>query len=285
MLLMIAYVTGMLQGSHAWTTGTTQTFPSIRFRCGTSVRTGMQSQSQSMTDSTHPTDVPAAAPVSSSYMNFGILLSSFTDGMTSPSTQQFFQYALTTLLTMDAISQTQNDIEESAKFSPCQGPNVDLLDQLERGDALFHDIGIGMDIPSDRDRMELTKRMVEYLDDIDVDIDVDKNSNHWKEIRVVYIPTAMYALRADSKNSPGKQRQRARADGKKRRNQLVRYIQDMYSSSTSSSTSWASTSSARGGWADRTSSAGSRRATRRHGDSPTARRDVRPTPGQSLCVA
>ncbi len=128
---------------------------------------------------------------------------------------------------MDAISQTQTDIEQSAKFSPCQGPNVDLLDQLERGDALLDQIGT-----THLDRMEQTKRMVEYLDDVVTDPD----PNLPREIRVVYIPTAMYALRADSKNSPGKQRQRARADGKKRRNQLIRYIQDTYSTSSPSST-------------------------------------------------
>ncbi|KAL3915193.1 MAG: hypothetical protein SGARI_008237, partial [Bacillariaceae sp.] len=41
------------------------------------------------------------------------------------------------------------------------------------------------------------------------------------ELRVVYIPTALYALRKDSNRTPGKQRQRARADGKKRRNAIV----------------------------------------------------------------
>jgi hypothetical protein len=44
------------------------------------------------------------------------------------------------------------------------------------------------------------------------------------ELRFLYIPTAMYALRKDSNNSPGKQRQRARADGKKRRNEIVNLL-------------------------------------------------------------
>jgi hypothetical protein len=44
------------------------------------------------------------------------------------------------------------------------------------------------------------------------------------EIRLLYIPTAMYAIRKDSTNSPGTQRQRARADGKKRRNEIVNLI-------------------------------------------------------------
>jgi peptidase E len=44
-------------------------------------------------------------------------------------------------------------------------------------------------------------------------------------LKLLYIPTAMYALRSDSQNTPGKQRQRARADGKKRRDQLVSFLQ------------------------------------------------------------
>mmetsp|Transcript_4418 Transcript_4418/g.12247 ORF Transcript_4418/g.12247 Transcript_4418/m.12247 type:complete len:246 (-) Transcript_4418:342-1079(-) len=46
-------------------------------------------------------------------------------------------------------------------------------------------------------------------------------------IRLAYIPTAMYALRPDSNNTPGKQRQRARADAKKRRNNIVALLQQI----------------------------------------------------------
>ena len=44
------------------------------------------------------------------------------------------------------------------------------------------------------------------------------------EVRLVYIPTAMYALRPESSSTPGKQRQRARADGKQRRNAIVQLL-------------------------------------------------------------
>jgi hypothetical protein len=37
----------------------------------------------------------------------------------------------------------------------------------------------------------------------------------------------MYALQSDSSSTPGKQRQRARADGKKRRDAIVEYIQQL----------------------------------------------------------
>lgn len=40
-------------------------------------------------------------------------------------------------------------------------------------------------------------------------------------VRFVYVPTAMLALRSDSSCTPGKQRQRARSDAKKRRSKIV----------------------------------------------------------------
>jgi len=46
------------------------------------------------------------------------------------------------------------------------------------------------------------------------------------ELRVVYIPTALYALRPESSSTPGKQRQRARADGKQRRDALVQLLHE-----------------------------------------------------------
>jgi peptidase E len=47
-------------------------------------------------------------------------------------------------------------------------------------------------------------------------------------LRLLYIPTAMYALRKDSLNTPGKQRQRARADAKSRRDTIVQYLQNLF---------------------------------------------------------
>ena len=38
----------------------------------------------------------------------------------------------------------------------------------------------------------------------------------------------MYALRPDSDNTPGKQRQRARADGKKRRTAIINQLQELF---------------------------------------------------------
>ena len=107
----------------------------------------------------------ATSSTNTNYMNYGILVSSFTDGMASPSTQQFFKYSLASLLTMDAVQQTQRDIEETTKFSPCQGPDIDLLNRLEWGDALL-EVEVEVEVVEDRNpksREEKTASMMEYL--------------------------------------------------------------------------------------------------------------------------
>lgn len=142
------------------------------------------------------------------YLAFGMLISSFTDGMTE-STSNFFKYSLASVLVMESIQQTQVGIEENVMFSPCNGPDIDLLGKLENGDELLIDDGSS--------REDKTDKMMKFL----------QKGQESRDIRVLYIPTAMYALRADSSNTPGKQRQRARADGKKRRNQLVGHIEQM----------------------------------------------------------
>ena len=45
-------------------------------------------------------------------------------------------------------------------------------------------------------------------------------------VRMIYVPTAMYAFRKDSNSSPGKQLQRAKADGRKRRQKVIDHLQE-----------------------------------------------------------
>ena len=51
---------------------------------------------------------------------------------------------------------------------------------------------------------------------------------HLLNLRILYIPTAMYALRPDSTSTPGKQRGRNRADGKKRRTEIIRLLAGLF---------------------------------------------------------
>jgi Peptidase E len=145
-----------------------------------------------------------------SSVKFGILISSFTESMTSTSTLEFLKYSLASLLTMDMVQMIQKDIEQSVMYSPCQGPNMELLDKLQEGDTLL------LEYTDVERREEKTQSMLEFLGGRNL------------ELRVLYIPTAMYALNPNSSNTPGKQRQRARADGKKRRNQLILGIQELF---------------------------------------------------------
>ena len=64
---------------------------------------------------------------------------------------------------------------------------------------------------------------------------ISSTNDHDMNVRVLYIPTAMYALNPQSSNTAGKQRQRARADGKKRRTQLLNLLDELLSLNNSNS--------------------------------------------------
>lgn len=129
----------------------------------------------------------SATVVNTNWMREGFLISSFSDGLQPNNKARGLLHQA--ILRGDQIYQQQTvetKLEASVLASPCNGPNVELLNQLE----------------------DLDESCPTTLD----------------MIRVVYIPTALYALRPESKSTPGKQRQRARYDAKQRRNKVVDYL-------------------------------------------------------------
>jgi hypothetical protein len=108
----------------------------------------------------------------------------------------------------------EEDVASSAVHSPCCGPiDIEALTRLEAADDAIRDIQQGR------------KPWEEVLDSLIV-MDDDDDDEHILELRFLYVPTAMYAIRSDSTNTPGKQRQRARADGKQRRNEIANLLSD-----------------------------------------------------------
>lgn len=97
-------------------------------------------------------------------------------------------------------------VEQSVLHSPCCGPtNLPMLDGLQDLDQRLEQIST---------HPEPLQLLLE-------------SRQEPRMLRMLYIPTAMYALRPDSTNTAGKQRQRARADAKKRRNEMVHLLQDL----------------------------------------------------------
>jgi len=191
-----------------------------------------------------------------SWAAYAMLFSSFTDGIErSLTAQEFFKYSLVSILVRHLVHRTEVAVRESVLASPCQGPDVELLTFLEEVDDILEGCSTagsssggvreGGDsstasatVPTNNNRAEKADRMLQWLlhrhntDDTNTNNDMEKQRNaaaHSSplELRVVYIPTAMYALRSDSTNTAGKQRQRARADGKKRRNGLVSMVEKL----------------------------------------------------------
>lgn len=143
------------------------------------------------------------------WINHGLLLSSFSDGL-KPNTEaiNFLMRGLVASLWREQQTAAEDDVVNSAIQSPCCGPDLDAVMNMEVADDAI---------------LQLEEGRVPWQDTLANLVD---RSNHDKplELRFLYIPTAMYALRPDSINTPGKQRQRARADAKKRRNEIVELL-------------------------------------------------------------
>ena len=189
-------------------------------------------------------------------MKHGMLISSFSDGVLATTATNddeedplsrfskpkiFLQSILSSMLISDYIQIIQDEIENSAKYSPCAGPNIDYLNLLQEGDTLLERINSSLDKRTTKNKENI---VVEFNDHDGSDYDIsfimkeiynfmEKTQSTFSSsapptptptMKILYIPTAMYALRSDSNNSPGKQRQRARADGKKRRDKVMQYI-------------------------------------------------------------
>ncbi len=142
------------------------------------------------------------------WLTHGLLMSSFSDGLKpNPRAIDFLMRGLVASLWREQQRKFETAVETSAVQSPCCGPNLDSLRRMESADSALLDLAKGR-VPW----QEILNRLVESTVAPPL------------EIRFLYIPTAMYAIRKDSTNSPGTQRQRARADGKKRRNEIVNLI-------------------------------------------------------------
>ena len=105
-------------------------------------------------------------------------------------------------------------LKDSNLASPCNGPDPVLLEQLESTDRVVDD----SDTPGGSNSNSNWKHNLELLLRCKTDATPI-------DLRVLYIPTAMYSLRPGSTSKPGKQRGRNRADGKKRRNEILGLLQ------------------------------------------------------------
>ena len=180
-------------------TGVTKTFLSSTAECETDGATVVESSSLSQ----------------QTWLNKGLLLSSFTDGLkTNPPALDWLMNALVETLWSEEQETTQAALKESNLASPCNGPDPVLLGQLEDTDSAVE----GMQQQSSSDWKKQLAQLCETKR-------ARTGENQAIDLRVLYIPTAMYALRPGSTSTPGKQRGRNRADGKKRRNEILRMLE------------------------------------------------------------
>lgn len=170
-------------------------------------------------------------PSISSWARHALLISSFGEGVVdSPSAKAFLKLGLTKALASERSRKVEGQVRESVLFSPCAGPSIDLLNSLEDIDSAVASLAPSAPNTSETtapmDLAEMERRANDLLSMLSKPGPSDQDDEP-TICKILYIPTAMYALNPESKNTPGKQRQRARADGKKRRNLVVKAVEDL----------------------------------------------------------
>ena len=176
-------------------------------------------------DTIRPQD-EAASRRRSSCLACGLLFSSFSDGL-KPTVQAHvvLQQGLLQSLLRQGQVQVEREIAQSATQSPCCGPtNLDAVQHLEQLDQAMQQLWSCSTVSSSVPR-ETAESIWKAL--LNKDMGNDDSHARLPSIRIVYIPTALYALRPDSTSTPGKQRQRARYDAKERRQALVQFLEPL----------------------------------------------------------
>jgi hypothetical protein len=161
-------------------------------------------------------------PPQQRWLDKGLLLSSFTDGLeTNPEAQDWLCDALIENLWKERQQSMEISLSKSNEFSPCNGPDIALFEKLEDTDKKVKEL-----YPNDDEETSTAVKCTSSWRQSLKWLVQPREKDDPLELRLVYVPTALYALRRDSNNTPGKQRQRARADGKKRRDAVVRMLAD-----------------------------------------------------------
>lgn len=157
------------------------------------------------------------------WASHALLFSSLSDGVIPNETaRSFLRYSLTNALLRERITKNEDRLKSSVEFSPCNGPNMDALESLDLIDEL-HARGQTFSANDFDNNDQVNSWTNEVLNHLLSNTKCDIN------VRILYIPTAMYALNPQSSSTPGKQRQRARSDGKKRRTQLLKLLGELLS--------------------------------------------------------
>ena len=170
--------------------------------------------------------VPSSDDKGLPWATHALLFSSFTDGiLENKEAKDFLLKALVDTLLSERIAANEDGVTASARFSPCNGPDVNLLNNL---DTLDDVISRGRSLLDGEATDDGLRKWVDEAIDL---LQLPSSKDHHLTLRVLYIPTAMYALNPQSSNTPGKQRQRARADGKKRRTQLIDCLRTLFPNS------------------------------------------------------
>jgi len=151
-----------------------------------------------------------------------LLFSSWAGGIVpNHAAKSFLRYSIVNKILLDYVAEKEDRLKTSVKFSPCNGPDVNALNNLETADYLREH---GKQFTFETFDVAVTNEVDSWARETLQYISTEKGE---VTVKLLYIPTAMYAINPQSSNTPGKQRQRARADGKKRRTQVLNVLETL----------------------------------------------------------
>jgi hypothetical protein len=168
-----------------------------------------------------------------------MLFSSFSNGvLPSPRARRALRMGLVGAILRQRQMELEGQLERSALHSPCSGPDAQVLSRLEVVDRALEGLVLAAGAGgSDDERIAASDLAADTVGSIleecfsqpTTRTSTKSAQGGLLSVRVVYVPTAMYALRKDSTSTAGKQRQRARSDAKKRRDEVCGLISDLLS--------------------------------------------------------
>ena len=146
-------------------------------------------------------DVLSTSSTSSSYIQAhrALLISSFTDGVQkSRKAQEFLRSSLLSCMVQQEVLRLEQAVARQA---------LEVADQ----------------------QLSILKKTTDSSTILTMDDNVNNHADRGCALRFIYIPTARYALKSNSTDTPGKQRLRAEAEARERRLQIVTTLTSIFS--------------------------------------------------------
>lgn len=158
----------------------------------------------------------------------GMMISSYTDGLKNNDiAKEFLRCHLLRILLQETLNQTEYQMKQSLIYSPCNGPNIQYMNIIEQIDNMIEQLDNIVQILNHNHTTSSYNNNTLYIIYETIQQSMIDIKDILPPLRFIYIPTALYAIRYESNNTIGKQKQRFRVDAKQRRDNIVQLLYEL----------------------------------------------------------